>query len=253
MNFYALIIGTEILNARREDKHFKFVREALEKYGHELFASFVVKDDVELIRSSLELIKNDKNSILFSFGGIGSTPDDLTRDIASEVFTQKPTVRHKVFEHDIIEKFGEKAFPFRIHMSDLPENAELLFNPVNNMSGFSLQNRFFFVPGFPEMAHPMISNAIKKLCFTPVEKFRYTILAQTSENSLISQMRLLPQHIELSSLPIFKDGVAQVELSLSGYDREELKKYLGSFIQELKKKNIEYTNIIYSYYFLINY
>ncbi|MCD6190648.1 MAG: competence/damage-inducible protein A, partial [Sulfurimonas sp.] len=84
MNFYALIIGTEILNARREDKHFIFLRDELSKYGHELFASFIVKDDVELIGKCFELIKNDEKSVLFSFGGIGSTPDDLTREISAQ-------------------------------------------------------------------------------------------------------------------------------------------------------------------------
>ncbi|NPA60448.1 MAG: competence/damage-inducible protein A, partial [Epsilonproteobacteria bacterium] len=59
MNFYALIIGTEILNARREDKHFKFVRDELQKYGHDLFASFILKDDEKLITNTLNLIKND--------------------------------------------------------------------------------------------------------------------------------------------------------------------------------------------------
>ena len=32
MNFYAIIIGTEILNGRREDKHFEFVKNELAKY-----------------------------------------------------------------------------------------------------------------------------------------------------------------------------------------------------------------------------
>ena len=240
MNFYALIIGTEILNARREDKHFKFVRDELQKYGYELFATFIVKDDVELMKNCYELIKKDKNSILFSFGGIGSTPDDLTRDIASEMFTQKPVVRHKVFEQDIIDRFKEKAYPHRIHMADLPQNSELLFNPVNNMSGFSLENRFFFVPGFPEMGHPMIKSVISKLCSQRLEKFRLTLLAQTSEETLINEMKLLPKYIELSSLPLFKDGKANVELSLSGYDEVEVKKYFKKFTQELESKNILY-------------
>lgn len=240
MNFYALIIGTEILNARREDKHFKFVRDELQKYGYELFATFIVKDDVELMKSCYELIKKDKNSILFSFGGIGSTPDDLTREIASKIFTQKPLVRHKVFEQDIIDRFAQKAYPHRVHMADLPQGSELLFNPVNNMSGFSLENKFFFVPGFPEMAHPMIREVISKVCSTRLEKFRYTLLAQTSEETLISQMKLLPSHIELSSLPIFKEGKANVELSLSGFDEEEVKKHFYNFIQELQSKSIPY-------------
>ncbi|HFB54144.1 MAG TPA: competence/damage-inducible protein A, partial [Sulfurimonas autotrophica] len=73
MKFYLVIIGTEILNGRREDKHFTFVRDELAKYGHELFASFVIKDDVALIEHTYTLIKEDKEAVMFSFGGIGST------------------------------------------------------------------------------------------------------------------------------------------------------------------------------------
>ena len=241
MNFYALIIGTEILNARREDKHFNFLRDELSKYGHELFASFIVKDDVELIAKSFELIKSDKASVLFSFGGIGSTPDDLTREISAKIFTNKALERHKQFERDIIERFSDKAYPHRIHMSDLPLNAALLHNPVNNMSGYSLENRFFFVPGFPQMAHPMVRDVIKTHFASSKEKFRYTLLAKTSENTLITLMKTLPSDVELSSLPIFKNKIASVELSLSGYNETEIKHYFELFCKELDSKNIEYT------------
>jgi len=240
MNFYALIIGTEILNARREDKHFKFVRDELSKYGHELFASFIVKDDVKLIKKSFELIKNDEKSVLFSFGGIGSTPDDLTREISARVFTSQALTRHKQFEQDIIEKFVDKAYPHRIHMSDLPQNAKLLKNPVNNMSGYSLEDRFFFVPGFPQMAHPMIEDVIKTYFSSSKEKFRYTLLAKTSENTLIDLMKTVPDDVELSSLPIFKDSKASVELSLSGYDNSKVKHFFELFCKELNDNNIEY-------------
>ncbi len=240
MNFYALIIGTEILNARREDKHFTFLRDELAKYGHTLFASFVVKDDVKLISSMFELIKDDNNSILFSFGGIGSTPDDLTREISAEVFTAKPLVRHKKFEQDIIKRFAEEAYPHRIHMSDLPQDADLLFNPINNMSGFSLENRYFFVPGFPQMAHPMISDVIKTSFSSSKESFRYTLLAQTSENTLITLMKTVPDDVELSSLPIFKDNKASVEISLNGYEKSKVKHYFNLFTQELDRLKIPY-------------
>jgi len=240
MNFYALIIGTEILNGRREDKHFKFVRDELSKYGHELFASFIVKDDTKLLQNCFELIKADKESVLFSFGGIGCTPDDLTREIAAEIFTSKPTIRHKKFEKDILDRFKERAYPNRVHMADLPENSNLLFNPVNNMSGFSLEDRFFFTPGFPEMAHPMIREVISKLCANTPLKHRVTLLAKTSEETLIAKMKLLPSHIELSSLPMFIYEKPNVELSLSGYDEDEVKKHFIMFEDELKRLNIEY-------------
>jgi len=239
MNFYALIIGTEILNGRRVDKHFEFIKNELAKYGHELFASFVIKDDKELMSKSFELIKNDENSVLFSFGGIGSTPDDLTREIASKVFRNKPTTPHEKFLQDIIEKFNDEAYPHRIHMADLPPDSELIFNPINNMSGFSLDKRFFFVPGFPSMAHPMLSSVIKKYFGIKHEKFRKTMLAKTSENTLITVMKKIPLHVELSSLPIFKDNKPSVELSLSGDDKQEVEKYFKFFTDELKKLNID--------------
>jgi len=240
LNFYAVIIGTEILNARREDKHFKFVQKELANYGHQLFASFILKDDKELIENIYKLVKNDKNSVLFSFGGIGSTPDDLTRDIASNIFTNSPTLRHKQFEKDIIERFNDEAYPHRISMADLPPNSTLLFNPINNMSGFSLEDRFFFVPGFPQMAHPMISEVIKNKFSSCKKIFRYTLLAQTSENTLISLMQQVPKNIELSSLPILKDDTPSVELSLSAYDKKDVEYIFNLFINQLKVQNIEY-------------
>ncbi len=240
MHFYAIIIGTEILNGRRNDAHFEFLKKELSKYGHELFASFIIKDDVDLIRKSFALVLEDKKSVLFSFGGIGSTPDDLTREIASEVFSHAPLVTHKKFLQDIIEKFGDAAYPNRVHMADLPPDAKLLFNPVNNMSGFSLEERFFFVPGFPSMAHPMISKAIEQHFATSKPTHRYTLKAKTSEDTLISLMKKVPQNIELSSLPMFVDGKPNVELSLKSTNKEEVKYYFELFIKELETKNIEY-------------
>jgi len=240
MNFYALIIGTEILNGRRQDRHFEFVKNELAKYGHELFASFIIKDDESLMIKTYEMIKADEDAVLFSFGGIGSTPDDLTREISAQVFENAKVVPHKQFLADIINRFEEKAYPHRIHMADLPPNAKLLFNPVNNMSGFSLENRYFFVPGFPSMAHPMISNVIKIFFSKSVKTYRLTLHAKTSEDTLITQMKALPKHIELSSLPIFIDNKPNVELSLLGTNEEEIKSYFKTFTDELDKKNIYY-------------
>lgn len=243
MNFYACIIGSEILNGRRQDKHFEFLKSELQKYGHELFASFIIKDDENLIKKIYKLIKDDEHSVMFSFGGIGATPDDLTRAIAAEVFTAKPLERHKKFEQDIIDRFKEEAYPHRIHMSDLPQNSKLLFNPINNMSGFSLEDRYFFTPGFPQMSHPMISAVIEKLFSSCIQKYRLTLLAQTSENTLINIMKQVPSEIELSSLPILKDAKASVEISLCGVDKLHVEKYFKLFSEYLEESNIAYNLI----------
>ncbi len=240
MNIYAVIIGTEILNGRRHDKHFEFLKKALAPYGHTLFASFTIKDDPQLITTIFQLIKTDENAIMFSFGGIGSTPDDLTREIAADVFTCKPLMRHQQFMHDIIARFGDDAYPHRIHMADLPEGAELLHNPINNMSGFFLQRRFFFVPGFPEMAHPMVEEALQRYVRPAQPTHRVTLRAHTSENTLIDAMQRVPKAIELSSLPMLHNGVATVELSLLSYDTQLLEESFIKFENLLKAEAIPY-------------
>jgi molybdopterin-biosynthesis enzyme MoeA-like protein len=125
-------------------------------------------------------------------------------------------------------------------MAELPPKSDLLFNPINNMSGFSLDDRFFFTPGFPSMAHPMISEVIKKHFSQSVKKFRKTLLADTSEESLITLMQKLPSSIELSCLPMFVDNKPKVELSLSGVILQELQMHFEVFINELDGKNIYY-------------
>ena len=239
-HFYAVIIGTEILNGRRTDKHFAFLQEALRKNGYALFASFIIKDDAALIERTFEMIKADPQSVMFSFGGIGSTPDDLTRAIAAKVFTEKPLTRHHQFEKDILERFGTEAYPHRIHMADLPEGASLLKNPINNMSGFSLQNRYFFVPGFPEMAHPMIDTVLGELFPSKTGSYRRTLVAETSENTLIDVMKRMPETVEFSSLPILRDGRPSVEISVAGDDASEIEESFELFTTFLEHSGIAY-------------
>lgn len=65
MNFYSVIIGTELLNGRRKDAHFTFLNEELLKRGWTHKASFVIEDDINLMKNTFNLIKDDKNSVMF--------------------------------------------------------------------------------------------------------------------------------------------------------------------------------------------
>ena len=98
MNFYSVIIGTELLNGRRKDAHFSFLNNELLKRGWEQKASFVIKDEPSFIEDIFRLIKNDPDAVLFSFGGIGSTPDDYTRPCAANVFTNAELKKIRILE-----------------------------------------------------------------------------------------------------------------------------------------------------------
>lgn len=239
-HFYAVIIGSEILNGRRQDKHFNFLRDALLHRGHALFSSFIIKDDPALIHSIFTMVKNDPNGVMFSFGGIGSTPDDLTRQIASDVFSDGVLVTHEQFRKDIIDRFAEAAYPHRIHMADLPKNAGLLHNVINNMSGFSLEDRYFFMPGFPEMSHPMAEEALAKFYPKAMCVYRKTLVAQTSENTLIDIMKSLDTDIDFSSLPMINGGNPIVEISVASHNEERTEFNFTKFLSYLEEQKIAF-------------
>jgi len=240
IHIYAVIIGSEILNRKRVDKHFDFLSSELEKVGHFLFASFIIKDDAQLIKEIYTLVKNDAKAIMFSFGGIGSTPDDLTRELSAEIFTNSMMLRNKQFERDIIERIGERAYPHPIKMSDLPRDAKLLHNPINNMSGYHLDAKYFFMPGFPEMAQPMMLSIIKEFLPPSIKLYTKSFIADTGEGILIELMKDVPKEIELSSLPMMNNSNPKVEFSLTYNDKAELNTHFKKFTDFLDAKEINY-------------
>ena len=241
LNFYALIIGTELLNGRREDKHFIFLRDILKRRGLKFSGSFIIDDTPELIASTIAYIAHLPNSVLFSFGGIGSTPDDHTRLAAAKALRDGNLYPNREFEKLIIERLGKKAYPHPINMAQLPLGAKLLPNPVNKMPGFSLDDRFFFMPGFPEMSHPMVEYALDKYFKNSGKKeYRYTLTALCRENEFIELMQKAPKDVEVSSLPkLYSDG-ARTTISIASFDQEKAKKEFDKYIEYLEQKSIPY-------------
>lgn len=240
-NFYSVIIGTELLNGRREDAHFAFLNKELLKRAWIHKGSFVIEDDINLMEKVFQLIKSDKNSVMFCFGGIGATPDDYTREIAAKVFTNGKMEYHKEAKALIEKQFGKEAYPFRIEMANLPINSSLLKNVVNNVPGFYLENRFFFTPGFPSMSQAMVCEALdKNYLKNKIKRFRFTFRAYCGENDLIPLMKKLPSSIELSSLPRINGEKREVEISLASNNEEEMNNHSQLFIDYLIKKKINY-------------
>ena len=240
---FALIIGTEILNRRRVDRHFDFVSKIIGNYGHKLSGSLIIEDDPALIVQTLKFLSSQPNSIIFSFGGIGSTPDDYTRKCAAISLRDGELYTHPEAKAIIEERLGNDAYPHPIHMADLPKGAELIENPVNRMPAFSLDERYFFMPGFPEMSHPMVSSILKGLFPEKNHYHRYTLTALCKENELIDVMKKMPDSVEFSSLPkLYSDGW-RVSISVASHDKEEAKKAFQLYIDQLEEKKIPYSMI----------
>ncbi|MBS4096228.1 MAG: competence/damage-inducible protein A [Sulfuricella sp.] len=220
MNIGIVIIGDEILSGKRRDGHFAHVVEALAKRGLELKWCRIIGDDPAFIVETLRQTYAS-GDIVFSFGGIGATPDDHTRRCAA-VAADMDFVRHPEAVAEIEAQFGAQAYPQRILMADLPAGSTLIPNPFNRIPGFSI-NRHHFVPGFPQMAWPMLEWVLDHHYLELHDLAPETELVITAfdvmESPLLDVMNELvrrwPQ-VRFSSLPHIGEDGRRLELSVRG-------------------------------------
>lgn len=214
-----ILIGDELLNGSRQDKHMARVISLLQQRGLPLAWVRIVGDEQQqLVNTFRETLQTSE--IVFSFGGIGATPDDITRP-CSAIAAGVGLFRHPQLVAIIEKQFGEAAYPQRIRMSELPDGATLIPNPVNNIAGYKIAHHHF-VPGFPDMAWPMIEWSLATWYSPyfdpepPIE--RRWILNNVHESELIPMMEDLLNtfpDISLSSLPSTTTR-HQVDLGLKG-------------------------------------
>ncbi|MEE9326508.1 MAG: competence/damage-inducible protein A [Cocleimonas sp.] len=242
-NIGLILIGDELLNGSRQDKHMSQVIQFLRERGMVLNWVRIIGDtENEIVATLQQTITTD--DLVFSFGGIGATPDDRTRAsvaIASGV----ELIRHPQAKSIIEEQFGEQAYPNRILMSDLPANADLIPNPVNRIPGFKV-NHHHFVPGFPNMAWPMVEWVLDThyphlLNKHPNVEWRWDIL-HVPESSLLDMMNELLdtfEQVDISSLPSTEKRGELIDFGLKGPEAAIVKaaKWLED---ELGKMSIEY-------------
>jgi len=178
MNFGVLIIGDEILSGKREDKHLTKAISLLGARGLSLAYAHYVGDAPERIVAALERAFAS-GDVVFSFGGIGATPDDHTRQCAAKALgcelqlhpQAKALIRERM--QDVAREQGLVFEPeradnlHRLNMGMFPAGASIIPNPYNKIPGFSCDGAgggvVHFVPGFPVMAWPMVESVLDTL------------------------------------------------------------------------------------------
>lgn len=200
------VVGDEILSGKRQDKHLPKVIELLKARGMSLdYARFLGDDEMQIAEAIAQA--HARGNVLLSCGGIGATPDDKTRQAAARAFGV-PLQVHAEALRLIEQQYGDKAHPNRALMAEFPHGAELIPNPVNRVAGFNV-GHCYFVPGFPEMAWPMLEwvldTQLRHLhnADPPVE-FTLRALGAAKEGDLLDLMeRVLAEFpgVKLSSLP----------------------------------------------------
>jgi molybdopterin-biosynthesis enzyme MoeA-like protein len=217
-----LIVGDEILSGKRQDKHFAKVIELLGARGMALdWAQYLGDDRARLtavLRASFA-----RGDIVFSFGGIGATPDDHTRQAAAAALGVGLAL-HPDAEREIRARFGEETTPQRLLLGEFPVGSEIVPNPYNRIPGFSIRDHWFF-PGFPIMAWPMLEwvldTRLARLHHAVARDEQAIVVYEAPESALLDLMNRIAQaypKATLFSLPSFGgEGVRRhIELGMRG-------------------------------------
>ena len=216
--FGLILIGDELLSGKRGDKHFPWLVTTLNRRGLKLDWCRMVGDEDGRITPALREAFSC-GDIVFCCGGIGATPDDRTRHCAAEALGA-PLEPHPEATRMIEARYGEAARPQRVRMAEFPQGARLIPNPVNNVPGFSI-GRVHFLPGFPNMAWPMIEwvldNEYGSLKGAPELELvlRVTGCGEGDLIPLLQSVTATHPTIKLSSLPDTSNR-REIELGIRG-------------------------------------
>jgi len=238
MAFGALVIGDEILVGKRQDKHLSAVIAALAKRGLRLAWAEYHGDDPARLTAALAR-SFAGGDIVFSFGGIGATPDDHTRQCAAQALDVE-LVLHPDAEREIRARFGEEITPQRLRMGEFPQGCEIIPNPFNRIPGFSIREHHF-VPGFPQMAWPMAEWVLDTRYRHLFDRDRWAeasiFVYQAGESQLIPMMESAERafdRLKAFSLPSMGPGGTRrhVELGVRG-DPEQVARAIDQIKAEV--------------------
>ncbi len=245
MTLGTIIIGDEILSGKRQDKHFAKVVELLKARGMALDWALYLGDDRTRLTGALRT-SFASGDIVFSFGGIGVTPDDHTRQAAAAALDTGIAL-HPDAEREIRARFGAEATPQRLMLGEFPLGSAIIPNPYNRIPGFSIRQHFFF-PGFPVMSWPMLEwvldTQLAHLHHAVARDEQAIIVYEAPESSLLDLMNRITRDYPkatLFSLPSFGgEGVRRhIELGMRG-EPESVSKAMEEIRSEVTKRGLEW-------------
>ena len=248
-SFGAVIIGDEILSGKRQDKHFAKIAEMLGERGLRLSWVEYLGDDRARLTATFRRTMA-AGDVVFSCGGIGNTPDDHTRQAAAAALGVGLELHPEGYEELKARFKGEEITDQRRQLVTFPAGVGIIPNPFNRIPGF-MANEHYFVPGFPQMAHPMIEWALETFYrdeFRPVagtvEKAFLLTGPKAYESALLDLMeRIVSAYptLRLFSLPSLTGNARRhLELGVEG-EPGLVDKAMDEIRSEVEQRGISWT------------
>ena len=215
-----LTIGNELVSGDVENTNASWLARRLEQLGVKVVITASVPDEVDrivtFVRREAPLVDH-----LIVTGGLGGTPDDLTREALAAAFGVAQEVVPDLAD-DLRGRFrGDPEYAAR--WAALPRGAEPLENPLGGAPGFRIENTWV-LPGLPSEMEAMFDRYADELrAERPIASWRVTL--RTRESTIAAALAEATErwpNVMVGSYPSFDAGGPEVEVVLKSSDTAAL-------------------------------
>ena len=151
-------VGTELLSGDQVDSNAAWLATRLRELGAEVVRTVAVGDDLDDMVETLQWLLDRSDAVVVG-GGLGPTPDDLTRDAIAQLAGEELEERDELVE--AIERrfaeYGARMSPNNLRQARVPVSAHA-WAPAGTAPGFVVQ-----VDGRPVYALPGVPWELRRL------------------------------------------------------------------------------------------
>jgi molybdenum cofactor synthesis domain-containing protein len=216
-----LTIGNEIVSGDVENTNASWLSRRLATLGVEVRLLAAVRDDLDEIGDFLRS-EGPRVDYVFVTGGLGGTPDDITREAVAACF-ELETEEIPDLAQRLRARFAPRGLgDYASRWARLPAGATPLENPLGGAPGFALGN-VYVMPGLPTEMEAMFDSIAERFRGAPIGAWRRSYRAGEGQivRVLEEATRLHPT-VTVGSYPRFHDDGPEVEVVLKSADGEAL-------------------------------
>jgi molybdenum cofactor synthesis domain-containing protein len=215
-----LTIGNELVSGDVPNTNGSWLAKRLAPLGVAVRMLAALPDDIEQIA---EFVRGEAPRVDFLLvtGGLGGTPDDLTREALAHAF-DVPQVEQPDLAADLRSRFTRDP-EYAARWAWLPEGSRPLANPHGGAPGFSIEN-VYAMPGLPSEMEAMFDAMAEDFRRgSPIGSWRRVYRTRESEiaPAMVEAGERWPG-VLIGSYPTFGPGGSVVEVVVKSSDPDEL-------------------------------
>jgi molybdenum cofactor synthesis domain-containing protein len=213
-------IGNELVSGDTVNTNGSWLAARLEELGLEVLLVAAVPDEEERIAGLVRAQAEDADVVLVT-GGLGGTPDDVTRESIAASFGVPQEEQPEVAAVLRARFRGDPEYAAR--WARLPAGSRPLGNPLGGAPGFVIAN-VYVLPGLPAEMEAMFETVAGELAGdSPIGSWRHTY--RTTESRIVRVLEAGGEQypeVRVGSYPSFGAGGSTVEVVLKSSDAEAL-------------------------------